>query len=235
MEAGLRRDEAPVDDVALAARVARGDAAAVRVVTQRHNQRLFRTAFAILGNRSEAEDAVQSAYLSAFRAIGRFEGRASLATWLTRIVVNESLGRARAAKRRRERLDPRSVVVLDDYRERLMAGSTSAAPPDAALARAQIRQMLEQAIARLPEAFRLVFVLREVEGLSIEEVAAAVGIPEGTVKTRHLRAKRRLQEALAPELKTALSGTFPFLGPSCEAMTRRVTAALCGGEVPETR
>ena len=233
MTARLLIDYEGLTDLELAACVARRDPAAVRLLTQRHNQRLFRTAFGILGNRAEAEDAVQSAYLSAFAAIDRFEGRASLSTWLTRIVINEALARARAARRRRERLDAGSVVVLDDYREKLMRGSMSPAAPDAALAREQIRHMLEEAIEQLPEPFRLVFVLREVEGLSIEEVAEAVAIPAATVKTRHLRAKRRLREALAPELKTAFSGTFPFLGERCETMTRRVIERICTAPAAE--
>ena len=94
----------------------------MRLLTQRNNQRLFRTAWSILKNRAEAEDAVQSAYLRAFLAIDRFEGRSSLSTWLTRITINEALGRARAAERRRRRLDSSSVAVLDDYRDKFMNG-----------------------------------------------------------------------------------------------------------------
>jgi RNA polymerase sigma-70 factor (ECF subfamily) len=212
-------------DTALAARIAAGDSAAVRLLTERNNQRLFRAAWSILKNRDEAEDAVQAGYLRAFAAIGTFEGRSSLSTWLTRIVINEALGRARAEKRRRARLDAASVVQLDDYREKLMRGSMSDAAPDAAFALTQMRGLLEQAIAALPDSFRAVFVLREVEGLSVEETAEALALVPATVKTRHLRARRRLQDALAPDLKAALSGTFPFAGADCAAMTERVMAA----------
>jgi RNA polymerase sigma-70 factor (ECF subfamily) len=107
----------------------------------------------------------------------------------------------------------------------LRRGSTSAAAPDAALAREQIRGLLEQAIADLPDAFRQVFVLREVEGLGVEETAEALGILPATVKTRLLRARRRLQDALAPDLKAALTGTFPFAGADCARITERVVAA----------
>jgi RNA polymerase sigma-70 factor (ECF subfamily) len=215
-----------LSDVELARRIAARDRAAVRLITQRNNQRLFRAAWSILKNRDEAEDAVQSAYLNAFAAIGNFAGRSSLSTWLTRIVINEALGRARAAKRRRERLDADSVVDLDEYREKLMRGSTSETAPDAALAREQLRTLLEKAIGDLPDSFRHVFVLREVEGLSVEDTAEALAIIPATVKTRHLRARRRLQDALAPEVKAALTGTFPFAGADCAAMTERVLAAL---------
>jgi RNA polymerase sigma-70 factor (ECF subfamily) len=212
-------------DAQLAARIAAGDGAAVRLVTERNNQRLFRAAWSILKNRDEAEDAVQAGYMRAFAAIGSFEGRSALSTWLTRIVINEALGRARAEKRRRARLDESSVVHLEEYREKLMRGSTSVAAPDAALARVQLRSLLEQAIAALPDGFRSVFVLRDVEGLSVEETAEALDILPATVKTRHLRARRRLQQALAPDVKAALDGTFPFAGADCAAITERVMAA----------
>jgi RNA polymerase sigma-70 factor (ECF subfamily) len=185
-------DYAYVDDVALARAFAARDPAAVRLITERNNQRLFRTAFSILRNRTEAEDAVQSAYLRAFAAAGEFEGRSSLSTWLMRIVINEALGRQRAAKRRHATFDGNSVAVLDEYRDKMMRGSTIATLPDGSLARQQIRQLLEQAIAQLPENFRVVFVLREIEGLSVEEVAEALKIRPATVKTRDLRARRRL-------------------------------------------
>jgi RNA polymerase sigma-70 factor (ECF subfamily) len=220
------RDLHAVSDPELARMIASGDRGAVRVVVERNNQRLFRTAWSILRNRDEAEDAVQSAYLGAFAAIAEFEGRASLSTWLTRIVVNEAFGRLRSARRRAARLDPGSVVHLGEYREKLMRGSMDGQAPDAALARAQIRALLEQEIARLPDDFRTVFVLREIEGLSVEETAEALALAPATVKTRHHRSRRRLQEALAPELKAALTGTFPFAGADCARMTERVLAAL---------
>ena len=234
MTAQARLDYERLDDAALAARLGARDPIAVRLITQRNNQRLFRAAWSILKNRAEAEDAVQSAYLRAFGAIDGFEGRSSLSTWLTRIAINEALGRARAAKRRRASLDRDSVAVLDDYREKLMQGSTSPTLPDGSVARAQIRQMLEDAIARLPDPFRLVFVLREVEGLSVDEAAEALGIAAATVKTRHFRARRRLQDELAPELKGALVGTFPFLGADCEALTGRVLSGMNGPQRART-
>ena len=205
-------DYGSLDDEALASLIADRDPGAVRLVTQRNNQRLFRAAWSILGNRAEAEDAVQSAYLRAFAAIASFEGRSTLSTWLTRIVINEALGRARAARRRRAHVDDGSVAFLDDYREKLMRGSSSGTAPDAEFARAQLRSLLEQAIGALPPDFRLVFVMREIEGLSVDETAQSLGLVPATVKTRHLRARRRLQQSLAPDVKSALAGAFPFAG-----------------------
>ena len=226
-----RRDYETLSDLDLTGLMAARDPVAVRLITQRNNQRLFRTAWAILEDRAEAEDAVQSAYLHAFAAIGAFEGRSSLSTWLTRIVVNEALGRARVARRRAARLDADSIVDLDLYRDRFMQGSMTGDRPDSALAREQIRCMLEAAVARLPQDYRTVFVLREIEGLSVEETAEALDLVPATVKTRLLRARRRLQKDLAPEVRTTLSGTFPFAGVDCEALTRRVVETVCSDKM----
>jgi RNA polymerase sigma-70 factor (ECF subfamily) len=202
-------------DLELAADIARRDAGAVRLVMRRNNQRLFRAALQILRNREDAEDAVQSAYLKAFAAIKSFAGRSSLSTWLTRIVTNNALAHARSARRRRSLLEESEVPILDEYREMLMRGSMSASPEQAA-ARGQIRQIVTDAINQLPAPFRTVFVLRQIDELEVVEVAERLGIPAATVKTRHLRARRRLQRLLGPGLSGALSGKFPFDRGSCE-------------------
>jgi RNA polymerase sigma-70 factor (ECF subfamily) len=201
------------------------DREAILAVVTANNQRLFRAAWSILKDRSEAEEAVQSAYLSAFDNIDRFEGRSSLSTWLTRIVINEALGRQRAQRRRRIQLESAGVAVLDNYREALMQGS-DVPLPDAELAREQMRRLLEHAVAALPEAFRTVFVLREVESLSGEETAEILDIPVATVKTRLLRARRKLQEILAPQIGGVLGDSFPFAGADCAALTEKVLARL---------
>jgi RNA polymerase sigma-70 factor (ECF subfamily) len=225
MTVRLKLDYAALDDAELARLCASRDADAVRHVLTANNQRLFRAAWSILKDRSEAEEAVQAGYVSAFSSIDRFEGRSSLSTWLTRIVVNEALGRLRSQRRRRASLEAEGVPVLDVYREKWMAGSVTA-QPDAAVAREQLRRLLEHAIGEMPEIFRTVFVLREVEGLSVEETAEALDIPAATVKTRFLRARKRLQETLAPDVHEALTGAFPFAGARCAALTERVMALL---------
>jgi len=216
-------DYATFSDLEIAGRIADGDVEAVRWVTGRNNQRLYRTAWSILNDRSEAEDALQDAYMKAFEAIETFAGRSTLSTWLTRIVVNEALGRRRHVQRRSELLNQESVLILEEYREKLMAGSITPTP-ERALMRRQISKLLEIAIARLPDTFRPVFVMREIEGLSIEETAEALQIPEETVKTRLFRARRRLQKELDPELCSALSEAFPFAGADCERVTDQVVA-----------
>jgi RNA polymerase sigma-70 factor (ECF subfamily) len=225
MTALPKLDYAALGDAEVARLCAARDRDAVRHVLTANNQRLFRTAWSILGDRSEAEEAVQAAYVSAFAAMDRFEGRSALSTWLVRITFNEALGRKRAQRRRRAHLENAGVPVLEHYRDKLMRGSQAPAP-DATVAREQLRALLEREVGALPENFRAVFVLREIEGLSVEETADALAIPQATVKTRLLRARRRLQDALAPEVRTALTGTFPFAGADCTAMADRVLREL---------
>ena len=219
----LAPDYAGMADVELARCCAAGDGSAVRHLVTSNNQRLFRAAWSILKNRQEAEDVLQSAYAKALAAIGGFEGRSSLTTWLTRIAINEALARRRVQARRRKYLEAEGVQVLETYREQLAKGS-QAPSPEAEAAREQLRVILEHAIADLPENFRTVFVLHEIEGVSVEDAAQALEIPTGTVKTRLMRARRKLQQALAPEVRTALTGTFPFAGLDCARLTARVLA-----------
>jgi RNA polymerase sigma-70 factor (ECF subfamily) len=218
-------DYRSIGDTELARLCAGRDAGAIRHVIAANNQRLFRTAWSILKHRAEAEEAVQSAYIAAFANIGSFEGRSSLSTWLTRIVVNEALGRRRVEERRRRHLEEEGIAVLDAYRHNLMRGS-EAESPEAAIAREQIRKLLEQAVGQLPDPFRTDFVLREIEGLSSEETAEILNVPVATVKTRLHRGRRRLHEMLAPEMSDLLSGAFPFAGADCAAMAERVLKEL---------
>ena len=206
------------DDLVIARRCASGDIDAIRLLTGANNQRLFRAAWSILKDRSEAEDAVQSAYLSAFASMDMFEARSSISTWLTRIVVNEALTRSRALIRHRSRLEAEGVTMIEDYR--------TVEAPDVAVAREQLRGIMERAVADLPDAFRTVFVLRDVEEFSVEETSEALDIPAATVKSRLFRARRKLQLSLAPDVHTAFAGTFPFAGADCERLTARLVEAV---------
>ncbi|HET7606068.1 MAG TPA: RNA polymerase sigma factor [Sphingomicrobium sp.] len=217
----LALDYAGMSDADLARCCAAGDGEAVRHLVTANNQRLFRTAWSILKNRQEAEDVLQSAYASALRAIGSFEARSTLTTWLTRITINEALARRRVRERRRKHLEAEGVQMLETYREQLAKGS-QAPSPEAEAAREQLRSILERAIGALPESFRTVFVLHEIEGVSVEDTAYTLDIPTGTVKTRLMRARKKLQQALAPEVRSALTGTFPFAGADCARLTEQV-------------
>jgi RNA polymerase sigma-70 factor (ECF subfamily) len=216
------RDYEHLSDAELVALFAAKDPFAVRLVTTRNNQRLFRTAWSIVKNRAEAEEVVQDTYLRALGAIERFEGRSALSTWLTRIAINEALTRKRSAQRRANAFNEKSVLVMDEYREKLLGSPERRLSPEGELARKQLAAMLEQAVAGLPDNFRTVFVLREIEGLSVEEVSES---PE-TVRSRHLRARQKIQQMLDPELKSALGETFPFAGADCEALTARLLVRM---------
>jgi RNA polymerase sigma-70 factor, ECF subfamily len=165
-------DHTTLSDLELASRIAAKDVAAVRLVMGRNNQRLYRTAWSILKDRSEAEEAVQDGYMKAFNAIKTFAGSSSLSTWLTRIVVNEALDRRRRAQKRSRMLNQESVLVLEEYREKLMAGSHSHSP-EKLLMRRQIAKLLEAAIARLPDTFYKVLSNGENSLTGISSVADA--------------------------------------------------------------
>ncbi len=220
------RDVAALSDIELHGLALRGDEAAIRTLTQRYNQRLYRIAWGILRNGADSEEAVQDAWIKAFTAGAPFDGRASYATWLARIAINEALERRRAAERRARLLEGQGITEMAEYRARLADGPVSHASPEESAARAEIAQRLQRAVARLPEAYRTVFVLRDVEGLSIEEAASAMGVPVQIIKTRLFRARRRLQQILEPELRAALQEAFPFGGERCAALTERVIARL---------
>jgi len=197
-----------------------GDREAFSAIMQRCNQRLFRVARSVLGDEQEAEDVLQEAYVRAFGSIAGFRGEAAVATWLTRIVLNEAHGRLR---RRRPTVD---LAALEASHGAAVLAFPGVADPEAEAARAQARRLLERAVDQLPEAFRLVFMLREVEELSVEETAASLGLAPATVKTRLHRARRLLRLALSAELSDALSGAYPFLGERCARITASVLARL---------
>ncbi|HEY0877222.1 MAG TPA: RNA polymerase sigma factor [Zeimonas sp.] len=213
-------------DIDLVGQVIAGDHQAFRTLMQRHNQVLYRTARSILKNDAEAEDAVQEAWLQAYRAFHEFRGESRLATWLVRIAVNEALGRLRGVARRAE------VIPLDTTADSAtFAGEPNmqlpeSERPDRLAERDELRRVLEAHIDALPEAFRSVFVLRAVEEMSVEEVAAVLGIPEATVRTRHFRARSMLREALAREVDVAMADAFSFAGERCDRIVAGVFERL---------
>jgi len=218
-----RGKAAGLGDAELVRRAQQKDEGAFREIMQRHNQRLYRVARGVLGNDSEAEDVVQESYLRAFANLAGFRGESSLVTWLTRIVVNEAVGRLR------QRRPTVGLEVLDSENttmSHVIPFPTANIDPERVAAQREIRRMLERAIDELPQAFRSVFVMRVVEDMSIEETASLLSLREETVKTRLHRARKLLQQALDERLKPALMDTFPFDGARCERMTQRVLLRL---------
>lgn len=201
-----------------------GDRQAFRAIMKHCNQRLFRIARAVVRDEAEAEDVLQEAYTRAFSAISTFRGEAGIATWLTRIVLNEAHGRLR---RRKLTVDLDQVEAAQESAQVLnFPGMTKSENPEADAARAQIRRILERAVDALPEAFRLVFILREVEELSVEETASHLNLKVETVKTRLHRARRRLRDALDAQLADVMVGAYPFLGARCDRITEAVLRRL---------
>jgi RNA polymerase sigma-70 factor (ECF subfamily) len=217
-------DYETLSDADLAVRATARDGQALRIITARNNQRLYRAAWSILKNRADAEDAVQDAYIKAFSGGAQFAGHSSLSTWLTRIAINEALARKRAGQRRKRSLDKADVAQLEEYRSFMSAPFRS---PEFQAVHAELAKALETAIARLPDNFRAVLVLRDVEGMSVEEAAETLGVAPATIKTRHLRARRRLRRDLDPDFRAVIAETLRFAGADCQRMTARAVAALC--------
>jgi RNA polymerase sigma-70 factor, ECF subfamily len=217
-------------DAQLAARAGRGDTAAFEVLMRRHNRTLFRTARAILRDDAEAEDALQEAYLQAYRALPRFRSEARLSTWLVRIVANEALMRRRKEVRRAQIVPMQSADAtpgLEDLPDSPMHDDR----PEPSAERAQVRRLLETQIDALPDAYRTVFMLRAVEELSVEETAAVLQIPEATVRTRFFRARSLLREALAQKIDLAYGDAFAFAGERCDRIVAAVLARLADAKI----
>ena len=211
------------DDREIAQRIASGDRVALECMMRRYNRRLYRLARATLRDRTEAEDALQDAYIGAYRSIGQFRGDASLSTWLSRLVLNECLGRLRRTNRRQRVM---SIVGSNEPADACTLDGDFAESPDREVGRAQMRDLLERTVDDLPEDFRTVFVLRSVEELSVDETAGTLGIPEETVRSRHFRARSMLREALARELDMAERDLFGFGGAHCDRMVACVLRRL---------
>ncbi|MBZ9819104.1 RNA polymerase sigma factor [Mesorhizobium sp. CA4] len=211
-------------DMALVSRALARDPGAFRAIIKTHNQRLYRIARGVVRNDAEAEDIVQEAYMRAFASLSSFRGEASLSTWLSRIVINEALGRLR--KRRRTVAMPGSpeaqIIRFPSTQNDLNPGDD----PERTMAQRQILGLVERATDSLPDVYRTVFVARVIEGLSIEETADLLGVKPETVKTRLHRARALVRKALDDEIGPVLLDAFPFAGRRCERLTQAVMKRL---------
>lgn len=210
-------------EASLIRRAAAGDADAVRHIVKTHNQRLYRLVRAVLRSNADAEEVLQEAYLHAFSRLAGFKGEASLSTWLSRIALNEALMRLRAQKRQKRAAAETRPFEADIIPFPL---SSSTADPERVMAQRQLLRLIEEATDALPEAFRLVFVARVIEGLSVEETAALLGLPPATVKTRLHRARKLIRTRLEEQVGPVLTDAFPFAGTRCDRLTDAVLAKL---------
>jgi RNA polymerase sigma-70 factor (ECF subfamily) len=215
------RDESETD---LVRRAVRRDEAAIRSIIKRYNQRLYRLARAVVGSNADAEDVLQEAYLRAFASLDRFRGESSLATWLSRITLNEAFARIRSQRRLKRTAPP---TPAGDMAEIIpFPVSLSGEDPERTMAQRELLRLVEQAADDLPELFRVVFVARIIEGLSVEETAAVLGLPPATVKTRLHRARRLVRDRLEARIGPVMVDAFPFAGARCDRLTEAVLAKL---------
>jgi len=214
-----------VGETKLVERAKSGDQSAFCTIMEQHNRRLYRLARAVMKDDTEAEDVVQETYLRAFSNFAQFRGESSLTTWLTRIALNEALGRKR---KQRTTVTLESVETAQDASAQIIQfpAMSTETDPERSAAQREIRKLLERAMDALPEAFRLVFVMRDVEDMSIEETATHLGIRPATVKTRLHRARRLLRQSLDGQLASTLKGAFPFGGARCARITEAVLSRL---------
>ncbi|HSV25220.1 MAG TPA: RNA polymerase sigma factor [Xanthobacteraceae bacterium] len=218
-------DLTALDDMELVKLARQRNGAAFRVIMQRCNRRLYRIARAVMHDDGEAEDVVQEAYVRAFASLADFRSDSSLSTWLSRIVLNEALGRLR---RRRPTIDVASIENRQEPQSSIIPFPLASTQPDPerTMAQRQIQVLLERAIDDLPDVFRTVLVARVVEGMSVEETADLFSLRPETVKTRLHRARRLLRDALEKHTGPLLTNAFPFDGWRCERTTNKVLERL---------
>lgn len=214
-------------DIELANAIVAGDHDGFHILMRRHNRLLYRTARSIVKDDLDAEDAVQNAYLLAYRNMASFRHDSTLSTWLVRIVINEALACLRKRSRTPEAigLDGPEFDALESAAEKL---GSRPERPDEALMRADMRRLVEAKIDELPLPYRAVFMLRGLEEFSVSETAAALDVPESTVRTRFFRARALLRNSLSVadgELKAA----FAFAGERCDRIVMNVIFALTAG------
>jgi RNA polymerase sigma-70 factor, ECF subfamily len=205
-----------LSDEQVVSRILSGQTALFEVLMRRHNERIYRAARAILRDESVAEDVMQQAYVNAYSHLRQFDGRSKFSTWLTRIAIHEALARVR----RRDRytnMDPDSPVT-----PQLATPMTSTPDPDRHAFARELGVLIESALDRLPDGAREVFVLRQVEGMSTEEVATTLDVSEAVIKTRLSRARATLRRDLYKHAGIAEANAFRFPRPRCD----RVVAAV---------
>ena len=206
-------------DAALIQRVLAGETACFETLMRRHNERIYRTVRAVLGDDADVEDVMQQAYVSAYQHLGGFEGRARFSTWMTRIAINEAYARLR----KRARVEP--APWEDDQamgEEPEAAGPT----PEQIAASVEIQVLLERAVDTLSVPNRTVFMLRSVQGLTTAETAACLKISEEAVKTRLHRANEALRGWLAAQMGGAVQEAFRFYRPRCNAVVAQVMTRI---------
>ena len=215
---------AAAGDADLVKRALARDEAAVRDIIKANNRRLYRLARGILRNDGEAEDVVQETYVRAFTRLNDFRGESSLSTWLSRIAMNEALGRLRRERPGVEISSlPQGALEAQIIQFPLMSATDD---PEKSMAQREIQHVVEGAIDELPEPFRIVFITRVLEGMNVEETAEILDLKEETVKTRLHRARAMLRENVEKKIGPVVMEAFPFAGRRCDRLTEAVLKRL---------
>ena len=217
--------DTPMTDEQVIARVRAGETELFEIVMRRYNRRLYRVSRAILHDEAEAEDVMQQAYVNAYLHLDQFEDRASFATWLTKIAVYEALARTR----RRSRFQPASPAMdVDEYEDTMSTLRTTGTNPERQAIAGEIGRLLESAIDALPEHYRSVLVMRDVEGMSTADTAESLAIAEETVKTRLHRARLAVRGILTEQAGLSAPALFRFNADRCDRVVLSVLAAIAG-------
>ena len=207
---------AAITDHEAVRRVVDGDTAFFEILMRRHNQRIYRAVRAVLGSEDEVEDVMQQAYLNAYQHLRQFAGDAQFSTWLTRIAINEALARRRK----------RGFVEGADEMTLTLVVDEKTPDPEQQASAAELREVMEREVAALPEKFRTIFVLRDVEGLSTAEAAQVLGISEDLAKQRLHRARTQLRETLYRRAGVSLASIFAFGNERCDRVVAAVMARM---------
>ena len=216
---------ANVRDEELVARVLAGDSVLFEIIMRRYNQLLYRVARSILRNDAEAEEVMQDAYVRAYEHLSQFAGRSEFRTWLTRIAIHEALARVRRQKRFEV---PRPDQEEGDGMEQFASAQRS---PERQAADAELRNLLEQAILELPDAYRSVYMLRDVEQMSIDEVSRILDLSQGTVKVRQHRARRALRKLIMTRTGAQVLSAFAFEAPRCDRVVKTVFERISAAQI----
>ena len=209
-----------LSDAEVVQRIRSGERALFEVLMRRHNQRIYRAVRAVLKDEDEAEDAMQQAYLSAFTHLHQFEERAQFSTWMTRIALNEAFGR------RRKKMMGVEADAPEEHGEFMAAIKSPQPDPERQAYARELHEVLEQAVDTLPESYRTVFMLRDVEGLSTSETGEDLGIGDEAVKTRLHRARVMIRRAVTARLGEAATHAFQFHAPRCDRIVANVMAEI---------
>jgi RNA polymerase sigma-70 factor (ECF subfamily) len=222
--AAIARSASVLPDPEIVKRVRAGETALFEILMRRHNQRVYRVARAVVKDEAEVEDIMQQAYINAFTHLHQFEDRSQFSTWLTRITLNEAFGRRRKIRLSASVADQRD---LNDGDGDLMDTLTSPeADPERQAYAQELNRLLEAAVDTLPENYRIVFILRDIEGLSTSETGEGLGLGEEAVKTRLHRARVMIRRTVTARLGATAAGAFHFHAPRCDRVVAGVFAAI---------